>query len=415
MLLAPILAQSKIAFAYILSYIQYSRILSPHIVDLRDDEIRLKNNVVVACYACTNSGVRGHTAVAIICDEIAYWADENSANPAEQVLAALRPAMVTVHNAKLIKISSPGTKDGVLWKEFSRRNELDFSVWQLITFEMNPSVPPEYVDAVRKFSLEHYRREFLAEFTDAINGWIDFERLDLCIVRGCAMLPPRSDLNYVAAFDAAFRGDDFALIVAHKTPDESVVVDFVKTWTGTKRVPLSFQAVLSEVKEILGLYQINSVTGDQYQSEPIEQYLLKLEIKFNRYSFSALTRGKLFSGLKYLVMQRKIELLDDVELLRQLRNLQEENCERGHFDVRPSNGKDDRAVTLALAVHVALAQERALPFEIASSGIRPSRTWLRLIPGQCVCEAVCVNCPDCMDAGFCLDFAPDPRLIQLST
>jgi hypothetical protein len=49
------------------------------------------------------------------------------------------------------------------------------------------------------------------------------------------------------------------------------------------------------------------------------------------------------------MVQGKIEILDDKALLQQLRNLTEERSERGQIDVRPSSGKDDQTVALALA------------------------------------------------------------------
>ncbi|MEQ1473293.1 MAG: hypothetical protein ABLQ96_05710, partial [Candidatus Acidiferrum sp.] len=138
-----------------------------------------------------------------------------------------------------------------------------------------------------------------------------------------------------------------------------------------------------------------------------------LGIKFNCFVFSTLTRGQLFSGLKILLMQRRIELLDDPELLQQLRSLHEENSKRGHFDVQSSQGKDDRAVALALAVQQALRQTPPLPFESLLIDSRPSYASLGQIPGQCIKEPVCLNFPDCLEAGVCLGFNPDPSLIRI--
>jgi len=47
-------------------------------------------------HACTQDGVRGRTVVAIVCNEIGFWAfEEDAANPADEVLAALRPGMAS--------------------------------------------------------------------------------------------------------------------------------------------------------------------------------------------------------------------------------------------------------------------------------------------------------------------------------
>ena len=137
-------------------------------------------------------------------------------------------------------------------------------MWQVTTFEMNPTVTPElkWVKSERRRSEEKYRREYLAEFTDAVNGWITAEILDPCIVRGRRELPYQPDMTYVAAIDPAMRNNDFALVIVHRLPDGTVVTDRVERWTGTKKFPLPFESVLGQIKQILESYGINSVTGD---------------------------------------------------------------------------------------------------------------------------------------------------------
>ena len=46
----------------------------------------------------------GYTCVGAACDEIAFWDDDNSANPDHEVLVALRAAMGTVPDAMLIAL-----------------------------------------------------------------------------------------------------------------------------------------------------------------------------------------------------------------------------------------------------------------------------------------------------------------------
>jgi hypothetical protein len=189
-------------------------------------------------------------------------------------------------------------------------------------------------------------------------------------------------------------------------------MDLVKTWTGTKKAALPFESVLFQVSEILESYGINTVTGDQFQADPISQHLRKLGIKFNLRIFGTSTRFKIFSGLKHLVVQRKIELLDDVDLLQQLRGLREEKSPRGNIDVQAGHGKDDRAVALALAVSEAINQTSALPFDIIPGDLRRSPESLGLIPDGCPNAAVCLNFPVCMDTGHCLGFE-DSRLVAM--
>jgi hypothetical protein len=128
---------------------------------------------------------------------------------------------------------------------------------------MNPSIKPEKVERERRRDEDRYRREYLAEFTESVNSWISPEYINQCIVRGRLELPPQKEINYVAALDAATRGADFAIAIVHKTVGDSVVVDCVRTWTGTKNTPLSIEAVLFQIRDLLQTYNTNQVTGDQ--------------------------------------------------------------------------------------------------------------------------------------------------------
>jgi phage terminase large subunit-like protein len=140
--------------------------------------------------------------------------------------------------------------------------------------------------------------------------------------------------------------------------------------------------VLGQIKQILESYSINSVTGDQYYCDAIGQQLLNLGIVYKIFIFGSQTRGKIFSQVKHLLVQGKIEIPDDIELLRELRNLREEKTPRGQIDIRPTTGNDDTAVALALAVNEAITQESPLPFEVVPVNFAPSSESLGLIPSM---------------------------------
>ena|SRR5215469_1963199 len=221
MLLAPTIAQARIALRSIQKYLRGSKILSKRIVRPTKDQIILDNGIIIGCYASTYDGVRGRIIVAAICDEMAFWPhEETAANPEEEVIAALMPGMITVKNPKLVKISTPYAKQGLLWTEFQRRKELGFPVWQLPSHEMNPKISFSDLEREQRRGEEKYHlREYLAEFVDSVGGWITPEILDPCIARGRRELPLVRDGFYVAALDPASRHNDFALAILHRSPD----------------------------------------------------------------------------------------------------------------------------------------------------------------------------------------------------
>jgi len=300
-LIAPRTYQAQIAFRFIRAYLENSPLLSGRIRKVRRNEIDLANNITIGCYPCSYVAVRGISIVAAVCDELGFWwHEETAANPDEEVLAALRPAMCTFPTPKLIKFSTPYRKDGVLSREFQQRAELSFPVWQLSTFEMNPQVQPDRLIAERQRSEEQYRREYLAEFTDEITGWIVPEVLEPCVVRGRTELPRVENATYVAAVDPTFVRNDFALAILHRTSDGPLVVDRVARWAGTKKAPLGYEWVCEEIVRILKEYGVNSVLGDQYCAPVIQQYLQKLGVCYKHFTFGMRTRADLFGNLKAL-------------------------------------------------------------------------------------------------------------------
>ena len=370
MLIPPTKRQAGIAMHYIRTSLLSSSILRKCVAVDRRDEIELTNGIIIACYPCSHSAVRGVSIVCCICDELAFWPHEDTAaSPEEEVLAAVRPVMAIFPTSKLIKISAPYRKEGILWREFQQRGELNHLVWQLPSPEMNPTLQADALENERKRDPEKYRREFLAEFTDQITAWVVPEVLNPCIVTGRTELPRLENATYVVAVDPAFKHSDFALAILHRTGDGPVVVDCVKHWTGTKKVPLAYEWVCEEIKRVIDQYGIRKVVGDQYCAPIIKQHFAKLGIHYGEHTFSAHTRANLFGNLKYLMPQRKIELLDEPMLLRQLRSLEECNERNGNVDIRPSHSqKDDLAVAVALAA-----------FEL--SGQRPPREpWVAVIP-----------------------------------
>ena len=147
LLIAPVINQAQIAFNFIRDFILASPVLASKVVKIRKDEIDLSNRITIACHACSQVTIRGKRVVAAVLDEVGFWRDEvTAANPAQDVLNALRPAMATFPNHKLIKISTPHRKEGVLWRDYNERAEREYLVWQLTTAEMNPTISVDFLE-----------------------------------------------------------------------------------------------------------------------------------------------------------------------------------------------------------------------------------------------------------------------------
>jgi hypothetical protein len=411
-LIAPVTKQAQIAFSFIRNLILGSPPLKKKVLKICKNEIDLDNGITIACYPCSQVTIRGFSVVVAVCDEIGFWRDEvTAANPAEEVLNALRPAMATFAKHKLIKISTPYRKEGALWRDYQQRAERDYLVWQLPSAEMNPTISSDFLEKERQRDEESFRREYLAEFTDHITGWIGAETLQQCVIESCTERPRVNDAIYAAASDPAFKRDDFAFAVAHRSSDGTIILDHTATWTGTGE-SLGYEWVCREIARILRRFELNTLVGDQHCAAIIQQEFLRLGVVSKEVTFGTGTRLDIFGNLKHLLIQRKIQLRNEPDLLRQLRGLEEHKTPRGNIDILPSYGtKDDLAVAVALAAFQ-LSNIDLGPTPFMRGEVERGRAlW---IPGACPNEAVCGNFPECLDTGYCLGFRDlRPSLVSI--
>jgi phage terminase large subunit-like protein len=120
MVLAADREQARVVFQYVEALIGQVPMLKVLVVHQTKEEIHLRNRVVIRVHTSSFRAVRGFTILAAVCDELAFWHSEDSANPDVEILHALRPAMSTVPNPLLLCISSPYARRGALWEAHHR-------------------------------------------------------------------------------------------------------------------------------------------------------------------------------------------------------------------------------------------------------------------------------------------------------
>jgi hypothetical protein len=179
------------------------------------------------------------------------------------------------------------------------------------------------------------------------------------VVEGRYQLPPHWKPTYHAALDAAFKGDTFAISVAHYDPEQGkVVMDVIEGFEGTKENPVQLDVVVDQIAELQTEYGFSAILGDQYSSVPIQQALRKRGVHFQEQPFTAGLKKDIYSNLKALVNEGTIELLDHKKLIRELRTLEIRVTSTGTIQIghpRLSGYSDDYATVCALVVRECLA------------------------------------------------------------
>lgn len=362
--LAATRRQAAICFNYILARLEDSPTLRRMIQgEPRADELDLVNGISIGVWPCSYRSIRGLSIVCAICDEIGFWRDEiTAANPATEVLRAIRPGMANFPNAKLVKISSPFAKQGLLWDDYSKRAlHREMLVWRLDTRTMNPSLSASFLDSEELRDPESFAREYGAEFYESASAFLPAEVMDACLISGRYELPPNGESLYTAALDAAFRGDNFAFSIVHRA-GERVVEDVTRSWRGSRSSPVNLAATLNEIVATLRRYGVGKIHGDSFCSEPIRQSFAREGITYVQSTTLGARAAPVWNTLHTLAMSRQIELLDSPETASELKRLELVVTSGGNARVEAASGHDDRCVALALAAHQCVAQPVRVPW-----------------------------------------------------
>jgi hypothetical protein len=231
------------------------------------EAIDLSNGVTLEIMAASFRSVRGYTLIAALCDEVAFWRADDSANPDAEIIAALRPAMATIPDAMLLCASSPYARRGVLWDAYRRhfgRAGSSLLVWKADTRTMNPTVPQAIIDEALEADPASANAEYGAEFRTDVETYIAREVVEAALVPGRFELAPLTEANYIAFVDpSGGTSDSMTLAIAHREKDGRAILDAVRE----RRPPFSPDDVVLEFVSLLKGYNIRTVMGDRYAGE----------------------------------------------------------------------------------------------------------------------------------------------------
>ncbi len=311
--------------------------------------------------------VRGQAICALLCDEIAYWnLDENAAERDVDILRAARPALLQFReHGLLIKLSSPGIKQGILYDEFMRKDELPKSYltlkapsWVWNTILMENEFKEEYIlDPVG------FDAEYRANFVDSISNFIMPEFVDLCVLKGKTFEVPEprnSDVVYCASIDAAFKGDRFAFTLVgydgHKMRQY-----VVKTWQGSRLKPVKSKIVAEYIRNICKEYGITRVYADQFSFQPLREIFEQYGVTLIEKPFTNTFKKQIYFNLKNAIHNQKIDLLDYQYQSDEIKQLQVEQTATGTVRIgHAPGGHDDCSDCLAVSVYILTYELNAL-------------------------------------------------------
>jgi hypothetical protein len=146
---------TRVAFAYVKDYLTGSRLLGGMVPEVLTSAITLTSGVTIECFPCTLRSLRGWTIPVGVLDELAFFRLEGQAASDVEVQASIRRGMLGFPAPRLVRVSTPYMRSGVLWDDFRKgwgQDNPDLLVWKAAMATMNPtsSRPPSSAN-IEKF------------------------------------------------------------------------------------------------------------------------------------------------------------------------------------------------------------------------------------------------------------------------
>jgi hypothetical protein len=315
-----------------------SPMLAKELVDERPNELVFRNGTSLICLPASKASVRGLTCPAALLDELAFVSVDGASDV--ELVRQVKPSMIQFGDSRrLIKLSTPWRKSGILYEEFSYRNEnLDPLVWQASTSTMTDRIPHEFLEKERAADPACFAREYEALFTEDVDAFVPTSDIDLAVGKWREQAP-RSEMRYVAALDASglSGGDRFTFGIASEG-----VIELMRGWRRAA-VP----QVLDEIVGLCKAYSIRAIVADQYSFTFLSELFRQRGVKLEQLAFSARSKPEIFFDLKNALAQGEFQLPNHAELLRELRMLESTRTTGGSYKICAPRGLNDDFVCVA--------------------------------------------------------------------
>jgi hypothetical protein len=316
------------------------------------DTISLSTRVDIEVRPASFRTARSGTCAAAICDEVAFWRSENTANPDTEILNALRPSLATT-GGLLACISSPYARRGELyntWKrDFGANGDSAILVAKAASRTMNPLLSEKVVARAYERDAAVASAEYGGEFRTDVETFINADVVDAAVVSGRFELPPIPGVRYVAFVDPAggSGGDAMTLAIAHKEGNVAVL-DVLRE----VKPPFSPDVVVADFVTLLKAYGVTSLTGDRWGGEFVRERFKNASL---RYDISERVKSDIYKELLPLMNSGRVELLDLPRLTTQLCGLERRTARGGKDSIDHAPGShDDAANAVAGAIVLAI-------------------------------------------------------------
>jgi hypothetical protein len=345
--------QAGIAFNYCRGFFTEVPALAVMVERINDQTIELSTKAQITVGTNNLRAPRGRTICCAIYDEVAFWYDQDYANPDIEVDTAISPGLMRFPGSLKILISSVNKRSGLLYDrvtEYFGKDSDDVLVVMGESLQFNPSLDAALIERELQRDPERAGAEYLSRWRDDLSNFLDRQLVEAAVDPGVVVRPPQRGLKYFAFADpSGGRGDSFAVGIAHSDND-TIILDALYE----ARSPFTPSEIVAEIAALLSSYGIQRATGDAYGAGWVEDAFKRVGITYEK---SKRDRSKIYLDALPLFTSGRARILDNQRLIHQFISLERRTSAIGRDTVTHPNHQsahDDLANAVAGALVLAV-------------------------------------------------------------
>jgi len=352
LIISPSLRQSMIMFDKILTFTHSNPLLRKSITRKTRTIIQLTNTSTIIALPCSEHLLRGYTANLAICDEASFIP--------ETIITEIVYPMLSTTNGTAIFLSTPWDKNHFFYKAFLNPA---YSTHKVRSAE-NPLIPNAFLQEMQQnMTTEAYKREYLAEFTEAATSYFPQELIRQCIEHAqhiglepyTSIEQPIAKADYYAGLDLGKLQDHSALAIIQKNADTLKLV-----YNHEFPLQTTYTEVINTAARTNTRFHLQKLLADQTGiGEPVLEELQRQGIgNAEGAKLTQDAKTEILTHLKLAMEQQRLALPYDKRLCQQINDQQYAYTRNGKLSFsHPPNTHDDQLWALALAVYAAKTEQ----------------------------------------------------------
>ncbi len=287
----------------------------------------------------------GRTPRVAVIDEIAQWAE--TPGP-KRLFEAVSTSMAKRADGQMAVITTAGSPGH--WSHALLQHAKSDPLWWV--HEVPGPVPwiseERLAEQRRRLPESSFQRLHMNQWTEPEDRLVTVNDLDAAMTLD-GPVEPVAGVAYVAGLDIGLVNDRTAIAVCHRDAD-SVVLDRLQVWSGSRKSPVDLSEVEGWLAEAVVEYNGAKVYADPFQAVHLIQRLRARHVRITPHQFTSRSNAELALTLHNLLRERRIVLQDDADLRDELANVRLRETSPGVYRIDHVQGRhDDRAIALGLA------------------------------------------------------------------